>query len=100
MEAVRRLFDNEAALAVAVIEAVLVVAVAFGLQLDGHQIAALVALVVPLGGLLTRSQVWKPESVDQERAKAYEEGKAAGRTELRAAPDPDHLGPDGPGAGD
>jgi len=100
MDTVRSLFENEAALAVAVVESVLVVAVAFGFDLDGPQIASLVALLVPLGGLLTRSQVWKPQSVEAEKGKAYDRGVDAGRTELRAAEDPHEpggaLGPDLP----
>jgi len=78
MHTIRTLFDNEAALGVALLEAVLVVAVAFGFNLDGAQVAALVALLIPVGGVLTRSRVWNRDSVAHETDAAYQRGLADG----------------------
>jgi len=87
MHVIRELFDNEAALAVAVIEAVLIVAVAFGATLDPAQVAALVGLMLPVGAVVTRSLVTSKDTVRSVRARSYAEGVAD------TAP---YLGPDGP----
>ena len=80
MDLLRVLFKNESALAVSLIEAVLAVAIAFGLDLSGEQVAALVALMVPVGALVTRAQVWTAGSVDREKAKAYADGQRDAQT--------------------
>jgi hypothetical protein len=48
---------REPALIVGLIEALLVLAVAFGLDLTAEQTAAIVAVATVLGGLVVRSQV-------------------------------------------
>jgi hypothetical protein len=48
---------REPALIVGLIEALLVLAVAFGLDLTAEQMAAIVAVATVLGGLVVRSQV-------------------------------------------
>jgi hypothetical protein len=48
---------REPALIVGLIEALLVLAVAFGLNLTAEQTAAIVAVATVLGGLVVRSQV-------------------------------------------
>lgn len=78
MQSLRFLFRNESALLVALVEAVLVVAVAFGADLSGAQVGALVGLIVPLGGLLTRDRVWSERSVDVAKADAYDRGRRDG----------------------
>ena len=61
MEAVQNLFSNEPALVMAVIEAVLVLLVAFGVPISNDQKAAVIglasAVLALVGGLVVRSQV-------------------------------------------
>jgi hypothetical protein len=54
---------NEPALIVGVVEAVLVAAIAFGIDLTAEQTAALLAVVVAVGALITRQTVYGPRTV-------------------------------------
>ena len=51
------LWGREPAMVVALVQAVIVLAVAFGLKLEPEQIGAILALTAIVLGLITRSQV-------------------------------------------
>lgn len=57
---------NEPALVVAVVEAGLVLAVAFGVDLTVEQTAAVLAVVVALGAIITRQSVYGPATYDDD----------------------------------
>jgi hypothetical protein len=52
--------QNEPAVVITIIEAGIALGLAFGLQLTGEQVAAIMAFVVALGGLFIRSQAYGP----------------------------------------
>lgn len=56
---------NEPALLIAALEAVLVLAVQFGVELTQEQTTAVLAAVVALGALFTRQTVYGPRTVDK-----------------------------------
>jgi len=56
---------NEPAVLIGVAEALLVLAVAFGVDLTPEQTAAVLAALVALGTVLTRQIVYGPKTVDE-----------------------------------
>jgi uncharacterized protein (DUF697 family) len=57
MDQIQNLWGREPAMVVAVVQAVLVLAISFGLQLTPEQTGGILAVSAALLGLLTRSQV-------------------------------------------
>jgi uncharacterized membrane protein len=57
------MLNREPALFVALIQAILVLAVAFGVDLTGEQTAAVLAVVVAIGAVATRQTVYSPATV-------------------------------------
>ena len=57
MSGIWNLWGREPAMIVALVQAVIVLAVAFGLRLEPEQTAAILALTAIVLGLITRSQV-------------------------------------------
>ena len=55
---------NEPALIFSLVEAVVALAVAFGLQLTGEQVGAIMAVVAVLTGVSVRAAVYGPRTVD------------------------------------
>jgi hypothetical protein len=57
MSRVTSLWGREPAMVIAIVQAVLALVVAFGLQLSAEQVGAVLALTAAVLGFLTRSQV-------------------------------------------
>ncbi len=57
------MLNREPALFVALVQAVLVLAVAFGVDLTSEQTAAVLAVVVAIGAVATRQTVYSPATV-------------------------------------
>lgn len=62
----RWLWDREPALIVGVIEALILVGVAFGLPITTDQLAQIMAFVIALGALITRRSVYAPATIQDE----------------------------------
>lgn len=62
------LFGREPAMIVALVQAVIVLAVSFGLQLTTEQTAAILAITAVVLGLITRTQVSPSSSVASYKA--------------------------------
>lgn len=59
------LWGREPAMVLALVQAAIVLVVAFGLQLDGEQIAAITSFTAVLLGVITRSQVIPVKTINQ-----------------------------------
>ena len=65
------LWGREPALILAVVQAVIALAVGFGLSLSGEQVSLIMALAAAILGLVVRRQVWSPASVDEVTGDGY-----------------------------
>lgn len=60
-----KLFDREPALTLAVVQTLLALLLAFGVDLTVEQVGAILAVTAAVLGWVTRSQVWSPASLDE-----------------------------------
>lgn len=67
-------WSQEPALYIGLFEAVLALAVAFGLDLSGEQVGAILAVATTFGAVVTRSQVYSPATHEVELHNARHNG--------------------------
>ena len=72
MTAMSNLWNREPAAIVAAFEAVLALALAFGLQLDAEQVAAIMAAVTAVLGLVVRHTVTSPATAAADEPPPYQ----------------------------
>lgn len=74
---IQRLLNNPT-LIVGFVEAVIALAVSFGLDLTVEQKGSIIAAIIALGALINRALVYGPKTVERVKAEARREGREAG----------------------